>query len=117
MALPAGALPSGAAAPAPSSPTLLTTGFAGKVVSTAMVEGTKTPAPRLGFAPIARWKGRNRGQEGGWSRVYEGTPLGQPLVVEVPGRARFHIKLTLLRKSRLGIGGLCPPWIAQSEDT
>ena len=60
MALPAGSLPSGAAALAPSSPTLLTTGFAGKVVSMAMVEGTKTPAPRLGFAPIARWKGRNR---------------------------------------------------------
>ena len=58
--LPVGALPSGAAALAPHSPTLLTTYFAGKVRSMTVVEGKGTPASRLGFAPIAPWKGRNR---------------------------------------------------------
>lgn len=57
--LPVGALPSRAAALAPRSPTLLTTWFAGKVRSMMMMQGKGTPAPRLGFAPLALWKGRN----------------------------------------------------------
>ena len=57
--LPVGALPSRAAALPPRSPTLLTTWFVGKVRSMMMVEGKGSPAPRLGFAPIASWKGRN----------------------------------------------------------
>ena len=72
--LPVGALPSRAAALAPRSPTLLTTWFAGKVRSMMMVEGKGTPAPRLGFASIAPWKGRNPT----WAETEAGSTRGHP---------------------------------------